>query len=74
MDTYAEQLVIKQANSSDQMKRFGIAAGGILLIAVLVYVTIFIMPIAIIAAVGVAYAAYWLLKGMNIEYKYTITN
>lgn len=46
MDTYAEQLVVKQTNSSDQMKKFGIAAGGVLLIAVLLYVTIFIMPIA----------------------------
>ena len=66
MDTYAEQLVVKQTNSSDQMKKFGIAAGGVLLIAVLLYVTIFIMPIAFIAAVGAAYGAYWLLKGMNI--------
>ena len=54
MDTYAEQLVVKQTNSSDQMKKFGIAAGGVLLIAVLLYVTIFIMPIAFIAAVGAA--------------------
>ena len=74
MDTYAEQLVVKQTNSSDQMKKFGIAAGGVLLIAVLLYVTIFIMPIAFIAAVGAAYGAYWLLKGMNIEYEYTVTN
>ncbi len=74
MDTYAEQLVIKQTNSSDQMKKLGIAAGGILLIAVLLYVTIYIMPIAILAAVGAAYGAFWLLKGMNIEYEYTVTN
>ena len=57
MDTYAEQLVVKQTNSSDQMKKFGIAAGGVLLIAVLLYVTIFIMPIAFIAAVWSLLAA-----------------
>lgn len=74
MDTYAEQLVIKQTNSSDQMKKFGIAAGGILLITVLLYITIFIMPIAILAVIGVAYGAFRLLRGMNIEYEYTVTN
>lgn len=74
MDTYSEQLVKKKENSSDQMKKFGIIAGGILVIAVLIYITISYMPILIIAAAGVAYGAYWLLTGMNIEYEYIITN
>lgn len=74
MDTYAEQLVIKQTNSSDQMKKFGIIAGGILITGLLIFVTIYYMPIAIIAAAGAAYGAYWLLTGMNIEYEYIVTN
>ena len=74
MDTYAEQLVVKQSDSSDQMKKIGIIVGGIAVILALLYVTVFIMPIAIIAACGAAYGAYWLLTCQNVEYEYTVTN
>ncbi|MGN1481108.1 hypothetical protein [Porcipelethomonas sp.] len=74
MDTYSEQLVKKCENSSDQMKKIGIIVGGIAVILILLFVTIYIMPIAIIAACGAAYGAYWLLTCQNVEYEYTVTN
>lgn len=74
MDTYAEQIVVKQTNSTDQMKKFGIIAAGVLITAALIYVTLYYMPIAFIAVIGVIYGVYRLLTGMNIEYEYTITN
>lgn len=80
MDTYTEQLVAKQTDLSDLLKKIGIIAGGIAVILALLFVTMFIMHAAIIAvcgataACGVAYGTYWLLKNQNVEYEYTVTN
>lgn len=74
MDTFAEQLVQKQQDSTDYMKRIGIIAGGIVLIFVLLYITLFYVPIAILGAAAVAFGAYWLLILQSTEYEYAVTN
>ena len=74
MDTFAEQLVQKQQDSTDSMKRIGIIAGGIVLIFVLLYITLFYVPIAILGAAAVAFGAYWLLILQSTEYEYPVTN
>lgn len=73
-DTFAEQLVKKTQNSSDSMKKVLILAGGGIIIALLIYLSLFITPFALLLAAGAVYALYMLLVGLNIEYEYTVTN
>lgn len=73
-DTFAEQLVKKSQNSSDSMKKVLILASGGAIVALLLYVSFFITPFALLLVAGAVYVLYMLVIGLNIEYEYTVTN
>lgn len=74
MDTYSEQLVKKTQTSSDNMKKIGIIIVGIIVVAVLLYVTFTVTPFALLAVAAAIYGIYWFITGTNIEYEYIVTN
>lgn len=79
MDNFAEQLVRKQPNSSDNFKRLFTFVGGII-VTILLIVMAFINLgnilcfLGLILAAGAGYGTYFLVQGMYIEYEYTFTN
>lgn len=73
-DTFAEQLVKKSQNSSDSMKKVLILASGGVIVALLLYVSFFITPFALLLVAGAIYVLYMLVIGLNVEYEYTVTN
>lgn len=72
-DTFAEQLVKKNPNSSDSMKKVLIIAAGGIIAALMIFLST-IIPFAFIFIAGVAFVLYRLLTSLNIEYEYSVTN
>lgn len=75
MDTYAEQLVIKESNAKDTVIRvIIIAVGFILSVAVFLLFSILgLLPIGAILTIGLAVGAYLLFLQTGVEYEYIIT-
>ena len=75
MDTYAEQLLIKENSAADTLKRVFIIAGGFILAAALFlfFSILGLLPIGIILAMGIAVGAYFLILNLGVEYEYIIT-
>lgn len=79
MDNFAEQLVRKQPNSSDNFKRVVTFIGGIvvtILLVVLAFINLgnILCFLGLVLAAGSGYGTYFLVEGMYIEYEYTFTN
>ncbi len=74
MDTYSEQLVKKTPTSSDGIKKISIIAVGVILTAVLLFLTIAFNAFILLAVAAVVYGIYWLMSGTKIEYEYIVTN
>lgn len=73
MDMFAEQLVARESNSSDTLKKIIIIAGGAVMVAMSVFL-MYVFPLTFILGVGVIYLMYILLTGLNVEYEYAVTN
>lgn len=75
MDTYAEQLVIKENTTLDTLKRVLIIAGSfILAVALFLFFSILgLLPVGAILALGIAVGAYFLILNLGVEYEYIIT-
>lgn len=75
MDTYAEQLLIKENTTADTLKRVFIILGGfILATALFIFFSVSgLLPIGIILALGIAIGAYFLILNLGVEYEYIIT-
>lgn len=75
MDTYAEQLLIKENTPLDTFKRVIIIITGIILASGLfIFFSVMgFLPIGIILALGIAVGAYFLILQLGVEYEYIIT-
>lgn len=74
MDHYNEQLVAKRRNKTDILKVIGIVVGAILIAAVCMFFAMQGITILVLLAVAVLGAGIWMIRNINIEYEYIITN
>lgn len=78
MDRFAEQLIEKLPDRADYFKRGLIAAGELLVLAVLVLLTFWSQYTILLFTVTAAFGSFWLMKylweGTNTEYEYIVTN
>ncbi|MCM1334337.1 MAG: hypothetical protein NC084_10345 [Bacteroides sp.] len=78
MDRFAEQLIGKLPDRADYFKRGLIAAGEILILALLVMLTLWakysILLFTIVAAAGSFWLVKYLWEGTDTEYEYIVTN
>lgn len=78
MDRFAEQLIEKLPDRADYFKRGLIAAGEILVLALLVLLTLWAQYAILLFTVVAAFGSFWLVKflweGTNTEYEYIVTN
>lgn len=74
MDNISEQLVKKNEDSSDLIKRIVIIAGGAAAVIGLFLLTVMVTPFAVIGIAGAVFAVYWLFISTFVEYEYTVTN
>lgn len=78
MDRFAEQLIAKLPDRTDYFKRGLIAAGELLILALLVLLTLWAQYAILIFSVTAAAGSLWLMKflweGTNTEYEYIVTN
>lgn len=79
MDNFAEQLVRKHPNSSDNFKRTLFLVGGIIitiLLTVMAFLNLgnILCMLGLVLAAGAGYGTYFLVQGMYVEYEYTYTN
>lgn len=78
MDIFYEYLVKKHKGTAQWLEIFGC----ILLALALTFAAIILLfslnpsfsGVILVAIIGIWYGAVWLLKGLNVEYEYTITN
>lgn len=75
MDHYNEQLVKKQTEASDIVKRVMIIIGTVLAVCVCVFAALVFrfMPL-IVLVFGVLYLSWYLMTGTSVEYEYIVTN
>ncbi|MDF2567869.1 MAG: hypothetical protein K0R90_1325 [Oscillospiraceae bacterium] len=77
MDIFREHLVKKSSSTSDIIKKIGIVILAVILFLFFFGLS-FILPrisfILVAASIGVAYGAYFLITGLNVEYEYILTN
>lgn len=74
MDQFAEQLVKKITTSQDDLKKGVLIAAAVLLTLFSLYLTFFVIPIAVVLPVGIVYLAIYAFKLLNVEYEYSCTN
>lgn len=79
MDNFSEQLVKREATSSDKMKKFLIYGGGVLITVILVVFSILQLGsmfsmLGLLLAAGAGYGTYFLGQSTYVEYEYTFTN
>lgn len=79
MDNFAEQLVKKEENSSNKLKKIIVYILGILVTLILVFVSfinlgnIFSM-VGLLLAAAAGYGTYFLAQSLYVEYEYSFTN
>ncbi len=72
MDVFKEQMIAVKPNSKTKMKKTLIIIAGIIIAAAgMIFGGSFIGPIAVVA---VLFGGSYLIKGMNLEYEYILTN
>lgn len=76
MDIFIEQLVTKKSDTTDILKKVGLAVLTVILSLVLFFVSSYfgLGSIGLILIIGVIYGAFYLITGMNVEYEYIVTN
>lgn len=75
MDYFAEQLVKKQNSTKDDMKRACIIIIAITVIAISIFLIIFMsIAIAVILFFGAIWGMFYFLKMLGVEYEYACTN
>lgn len=75
MDHYNEQLVVKNTDGKDILKRAAIGLGLLLVILISVFALVmFGLPMLIIIPIGGCYLAYLLFTNTFTEYEYIVTN
>ncbi len=71
MDVFVEQMVVKPQKGKDIALKVLIAAAAVILSAICV---LFLYIMSLIFIMGIAYAAYYLISGLDCEYEYIVTN
>lgn len=71
MDVFVEQMVVKPQKGKDYALKFLIALAAVVLSAFFVLI---LAIMAFIPVVGIVYAAYYLISGLDCEYEYIVTN
>ncbi len=72
MDVFKEQMIAVKPNSKTQIKKTLVIVVGIILAVVgMIFGGSFIGPIIVVAAL---FGGSYLIKGMNLEYEYILTN
>ncbi len=75
MDYFAEQLVKKENSTKDDMKRACIIVIAITVIAISIFLIVFMgIAIAIILPFGAIWGLFYFLKMLRVEYEYSCTN
>lgn len=75
MDNFAEYMVKKRPDSSDNLKKIGIIAlAAILCIVTTVLAFLIKIPFILIITCALIYGAYFLLSNLSVEYEYAVTN
>jgi hypothetical protein len=74
MDQFAEQLVKKNNSTKDDMKRALIIIATVTLSVIALLLAFMGFPLALILPVAAIYAAFYLMKMLNVEYEYSCTN
>ena len=70
MDSFFEQIVKKKKG----IKEWAIIVAVLLAALVLIALVWMFGILAVIATVGIAYGAYWLMTTQNVEFEYCVTN
>jgi len=68
---YKEQIVKRQNNSVDKLKKVGVVIIGIILTAV---GTMFFQQFGVFIALGIVYGIYYMFQRFDVEYEYVFTN
>lgn len=71
MDVFVEQMVVKPQKGKDIALKALIVTAAVILSAVCVMI-MYVMSLIFI--LGIAYAAYYLISGLDCEYEYIVTN
>ncbi len=74
MDNICEQLVTKAHSKSDTAKAAAIITAMLLIVGVCVFFTFQGWIILPVIAFGIVWCGVWLLKGIDVEYEYIVTN
>lgn len=78
MDRFSEQLIKKIPDKADYFKRGLIAAGEILILAVLAMLTLWSQFVILMFTLTAAIGSFWLVRylwdGTSVEYEYIVTN
>ena len=75
MDNFAEYMVKKRPDSSDNLKKIGIIAlAAILCIVTIVLAFLIKIPFILIITCALTYGASFLLSNLSVEYEYAVTN
>ncbi len=75
MDIFVEQIVKKEPTGKDLAVRIAVIAGMILLIAVSLFVFLFVFPLLGLALLaGTIFGGWYLITGTDCEYEYIVTN
>ena len=74
MDFHTEQLVVKKKTAKEYLFAAAIALGTVILwFLILTFLGNF-LSLAAILVFGVGWGAFWLVKSLNVEYEYELTN
>ncbi len=72
MDIFKEQLIAVKPNSKTTMKKTGISVVGVIIaVLAMIFGGGFLGPIIVVAVI---FGASYLVKSMNLEYEYILTN
>ena len=71
MDVFVEQMVVKPQKGKDLALKVLITLAAVILSGIFL---LFLAVMAFVPVVGIIYAAYYLISGLDCEYEYIVTN
>ena len=71
MDVFVEQMVVNPQKGKDLALKVLITLAAVILSGIFL---LFLAVMAFVPVVGIIYAAYYLISGLNCEYEYIVTN
>lgn len=74
MDNFCEQIIKKERSNGDTAKMVIIIVLMVLIDGVCIFFTFLHWYILLMLAFSVTWGGIWLLKGINVEYEYIVTN